>query len=203
MQNMEMQIKQIAGEVNVLKAQRDNKLPSQGKGPEVKPILAISLRSGKEVKSPEEEEEIIVKKKSEEKDKGKQRVDESVIVSVDKEKATVKEKEKEERSYVPKAPFPSRLAMNKQAEAERDMLEIFKKVEVNIPIVYAIERCPKVAKFLKNLCTNKRKLRGNEVVNLYSVLSLDARLPRKEKDPGIFAIPCTIGHQQSQDARST
>jgi len=28
-QNMEMQIKQIAGEVNVLKAQRDNKLRSQ------------------------------------------------------------------------------------------------------------------------------------------------------------------------------
>jgi len=38
MQNMEMQIKQITGEVNVLKDQRDNKLPSQGKGPDVKPV---------------------------------------------------------------------------------------------------------------------------------------------------------------------
>ena len=91
--------------MNVLKAQRDNKLPSQGKGPDVKPVLAINLRSGKEVKSPGEEGEIIVKKKSEEKDKGKQRVDESVVVSINKEK--VKVKEKEERSYMPKAPFPS------------------------------------------------------------------------------------------------
>ena len=29
MQNMDMQIKQIAGEVNMMKGQRDNKLPSQ------------------------------------------------------------------------------------------------------------------------------------------------------------------------------
>jgi len=75
MQNLEMQVKQIASEVNVLKGQSDNKLPSQGVGPNVKTINAIHLRSGKEIEFPEKEEEIIVRKcvEQEARDKGKEK----------------------------------------------------------------------------------------------------------------------------------
>ncbi|KAL0431089.1 UNVERIFIED_CONTAM: hypothetical protein Sradi_0734900 [Sesamum radiatum] len=38
----------------------------------------------------------------------------------------------------------------------------FKKVEINIPLLDAIKQIPKYAKFLKELCTNKRKLKDKE-----------------------------------------
>ena len=49
---------------------------------------------------------------------------------------------------------------------EIDVLETFKKVQVNILLLDAIKQFPKYAKFLKELCTNKRKLKGNEVVTI-------------------------------------
>ena len=46
------------------------------------------------------------------------------------------------------------------------MIETFGKVEVNIPLLDAIKQVPRYAKFLKELCTNKRKLKGNEVMQV-------------------------------------
>ena len=47
-------------------------------------------------------------------------------------------------------------------EAEKEILETFKKVEVNIPLLDAIKQIRRYAEFLKELCTHKRKLKGNE-----------------------------------------
>ena len=51
------------------------------------------------------------------------------------------------------------------------------------------------AKFLIELCTNKRKLSDNEKIsvreNFFSVLQ--RKCPPKCKDPVTFTIPCTIG----------
>ena len=55
---------------------------------------------------------------------------------------------------------------------------------------------PRYAKFLKELCSNKRKFSGNEKVsvgeNVYAVLQ--RKLPSKCKDPCTFTIPYTIGN---------
>ena len=61
-------------------------------------------------------------------------------------------------------PFPCRLAKTKKAEKEKEILDVFRKVEINIPLLEAIKQVPKYAKFLKNLCTHKRKLKGDERV---------------------------------------
>ena len=45
-------------------------------------------------------------------------------------------------------------------------METFRKVEVNIPLLDAIKQIPKYAKFLKELCTHKRKLKGNERISM-------------------------------------
>ena len=76
------------------------------------------------------------------------------------------------------------------------MLETFRKVEVNIPLLDAIKQVPRYAKFLKELCSNKRKLSGNEKVSVGENVSavLQRKLPPKCKDPGTFTIPCTIGN---------
>ena len=63
-------------------------------------------------------------------------------------------------------PFPSRSIPAKKVQLDFDLLETFRRVEVNIPFLDAIEQILKYAKFLKDLCTHKRKLKGNEQVKL-------------------------------------
>jgi len=90
-------------------------------------------------------------------------------------------------------------------DLDSDLLDTFKRVEVNIPFLDAIKQIPKYAKFLKDLCTHKRKLKGNEQVKLGRNVSTliqsksvvvipQSTLPHKCKDPGTFTIPCTIGN---------
>ncbi|KAL0332926.1 UNVERIFIED_CONTAM: hypothetical protein Scaly_2194100 [Sesamum calycinum] len=79
-------------------------------------------------------------------------------------------------------------------EEEREIFETLRKVEVNIPLLDVIKKVPRYAKFLKELCTNKSKLRGNERVSMGENVSaiLQRKLPPKCKDPGMFSIPCKI-----------
>ena len=95
-----------------------------------------------------------------------------------------------------KPPFPERFYKSKKEEKEKEILETFRKVEVNIPLLDAIKQVPRYAKFLKELCTNKGKLKGNERVSVGENVSaiLQKKLPPKCKDPGMFNIPCTIGN---------
>jgi hypothetical protein len=50
------------------------------------------------------------------------------------------------------------LAKNRKEEVEKDLLEIFKNVEINLLLLEAIRRVPRYAKFLKELCKNKKRL---------------------------------------------
>ncbi|XP_052479657.1 uncharacterized protein LOC105800937 [Gossypium raimondii] len=54
-----------------------------------------------------------------------------------------------------------RLVKDKKEKEEKEILETFRKVEVNIPLLDAIKQIPRYAKFLKELCTSKRRLLGN------------------------------------------
>ncbi|KAL0444512.1 UNVERIFIED_CONTAM: hypothetical protein Slati_2173900 [Sesamum latifolium] len=98
--------------------------------------------------------------------------------------------------FVPKPPFPERFAKAKKEEEEKESLETLCKAEENIPLLDAIKQVPRYAKFLKELCTNQTKLRGNERVSIGENVStiLQSKLPPKCKDPGTFSIPCKIGN---------
>ncbi|CAN6679377.1 unnamed protein product [Malus baccata var. baccata] len=61
-------------------------------------------------------------------------------------------------------PFPSRLRQSKKEENEKDILETFRKVQVNIPLLDAIKQVPRYAKFLKELCTTRRRISNKKVV---------------------------------------
>jgi len=69
-------------------------------------------------------------------------------------------------------------------------------VNINIPFLEAIKQIPKYAKFLKDLYTNKRKLKGNEMVtmnkNVLAVLKRNP--PPKYRDMGSFSIPIYVGN---------
>ena len=63
-------------------------------------------------------------------------------------------------------PFPSKSIPAKKVELGFYLFETFKKVKVNIPLLDVIKQIPKYGKFLKDLCTYKRKLKGNEQVKM-------------------------------------
>ena len=79
---------------------------------------------------------------------------------------------------------------------EKEVFETFTKVQVNIHLIDAIKQVPRYAKFLKELCTTKRNLKGNEVmfVEENCLAILKKKLTPKVKDLGSSTIPCTIGN---------
>ncbi|RDY05966.1 hypothetical protein CR513_10130, partial [Mucuna pruriens] len=61
-------------------------------------------------------------------------------------------------------PFPTRTLSTRKLESDEELLKMFWKVEINIPLLNAIKQIPKYAKFLKELCVHKRKkMKGVDV----------------------------------------
>ncbi|EPS63799.1 hypothetical protein M569_10985 [Genlisea aurea] len=91
------------------------------------------------------------------------------------------------RVYKEPPPFPVRFRLEKKQQEEKELLKLFGKIEINIPLIEAIKTVPRYAKFLKDLCTTKRKLRGTECVNLneqVSAMFSKKALPERCTDPG-------------------
>ncbi|CAN6725339.1 unnamed protein product [Malus baccata var. baccata] len=99
-------------------------------------------------------------------------------------------------------PFPSRFMQTKKEEAEKDIFETFRKVQVNIPLLDAIKQIPRYAKFLKELCTTRKRISTKEVVKVGENVSaiLQRKLPPKCKDLGSSTIPCVIGNTRFESA---
>ncbi|XP_073120527.1 uncharacterized protein [Henckelia pumila] len=74
------------------------------------------------------------------------------------------------------------------------LLEVFKKLHINIPFADALMQMPSYAKFLKDILSNKRKLEDHALVSLTENCSalVQNKIPPKQKDPGSFSIPCMI-----------
>jgi hypothetical protein len=106
-----------------------------------------------------------------------------------------------EREYLP-PPFPQRLVKPKKEKKLLNIFETLRKVEINIPLLDAIQQIPAYAKFLKDCCTHKRKFQEHETVALTEEVSavLLRKLPPKLKDPGSFTIPCRIGDHNFEQA---
>ncbi|XP_057734435.1 uncharacterized protein LOC130949834 [Arachis stenosperma] len=112
-----------------------------------------------------------------------------------KEEETGDSSTDKEEAQTPKAPYPQRLMKNAKDSKFSKFLEIFKKLQINIPFAEALEQMPLYAKFLKELMTKKRSWRNNETVILTEECSaiIQHKLPQKLKDPESFQIPCIIG----------
>jgi hypothetical protein len=95
-------------------------------------------------------------------------------------------------------PFPVSSSRSKKEDKEKEILEVFKKVELNIPLLDAIKQIAKYAKFLKELCTTERafKLKGHEMVSMSEVISdiVQKNMPLKQNNSGAFTILCVIGN---------
>lgn len=64
-------------------------------------------------------------------------------------------------------PFLRMFGKSKKQAHKQGILEMFWKVQVNSSILNAIKQVPRYVMFLKELYTNKHKLKGNEVPKRY------------------------------------
>ena len=98
-------------------------------------------------------------------------------------------------------PFPQRLQKAKREEQFSKFLDIFKKIEINIPFTEVINQMPNYAKFLKEILNKKRKIAEEGIVNLTATCNavIQQKLPAK-MDPGSFTIPCSIGKYEFKKA---
>jgi hypothetical protein len=138
----------------------------------------ITLRSGKVIEKPilepcEKDDELIFE--------GKERVE--------------SEHCKEKTDSLPPLPFPHAVTKQRKVNHNSEIFENFKQVRINIPLLDAIKHVPSYAKFLKDLCTVKRKLNVKNKAFLAEQVSviLQNNNTLKYKDPGCPTISSFIG----------
>ncbi|OMO53872.1 Retrotransposon gag protein [Corchorus capsularis] len=202
MEIIKKQLGQLASDVSELKAQGQNKIPSQSRVPPKENVNAITLRSGKELEEPyptkstmdegrsKKEEELHVLAKE-----IKIEDDEPIILEFFKDNGEAKETSVvKPKLDSKKEHFPSKSRKSMKEDEDQDILDIFRKVEVNIRLLDAIQQVPRYARLLKQLCTNKKRLQGKLNVGATVSAILQRHLPPKCKDPGMFSITCSIGN---------
>ncbi|XP_070679141.1 uncharacterized protein [Malus domestica] len=100
-------------------------------------------------------------------------------------------------------PFPRRFIQSKKDENEKDILETFQKVQVNIPLLEAIKQVPKYAKFLKELCTTKRRMSNKKVVKVNHLIFLaDFYVLDMEDSAHSTSLPILLGRPFLKTART-
>ncbi|KAL2226514.1 UNVERIFIED_CONTAM: hypothetical protein Sindi_2010100 [Sesamum indicum] len=137
-QNLESQISQLASSVGKLESQ--GKLPSQSVINSRQNASAIVLRSGKELQENVNEDDT---KRGHGVKRNRTRRGPS-------------------EAFGNQTTLPRKFTKAKKEEEEKEIFETFRKVEVNIPLLDAIKQIPRYAKFFKELCTSKGKLKENE-----------------------------------------
>ena len=106
--------------------------------------------------------------------------------------------EEDKSTHIPPAPYPHRLRAPKKVNNHSEIYELFKQVKLNIPLLDAIKQIPSYAKFLKDLCTVKRKLGVNKEAFMteQSTSLIRNNLPPKYKDPVSPTISIVVGNSK-------
>ena len=138
-----------------------------------------SIRSGKALPDPykdnpfhqgsneEKEMPIIVKQESDSEDEEEQVTDEP-----------------NPEKYKPPVPYLQALNRPKAKNNETDdnLLDVFRKVTITIPLIDAIKHIPSDAKFLKGICTPYRNPKRIQLSEMVSSIMMNS-LPIKKRDP--------------------
>ncbi|XP_038889260.1 uncharacterized protein LOC120079161 [Benincasa hispida] len=99
-------------------------------------------------------------------------------------------------------PFLSRLRKKDDSKQFQRFLDVLRQLQINIPLIEALEQMPSYVKFLKDILANKRKIGKNEMVALtYECSALfQNNIPTKMKDPGSFTLACSIGGKEVENS---
>ena len=162
-----------------------------------------TLRSGKvirkniTVESEKEQEPIDEEVVDDEIEEEKSGEEISPIIEIAKQRIE-RNKDIDTSKYNPPVPYPQRLVKPNEASKNQDLLELFKSVNINLPLLDAVKQVPSYAKFLKDLCTQKPKQTMKKKAYLACQVSsiIKSDMPMKLKDPGTPTISCVIGNQK-------
>ena len=150
LKNLETQVGQLA-----------LSMPNQSKGTfpsdtqkNPKDCMAVQLRSGKAVgnNNKKERKEETDAEQEETGKEGEKSMPEKTTkakkkIKTEQSKGSSEQKQKEKvTAYTPTVPFPQRLQKAKREEQFSRFLDIFKKIEINIPFTEVINQMPKCAK---------------------------------------------------------
>ena len=69
--------------------------------------------------------------------------------------------------YTSPLPFPHKFGKTKLDEQFAKFLNMFKKLEINIPFDNALAQMPNYVKFMKVIMSNKKKLEAYGTMNLF------------------------------------
>ncbi|RDX73158.1 hypothetical protein CR513_47268, partial [Mucuna pruriens] len=142
-QDLKMQIGQLANTVSQLQSAGSSNLPSQTIPNPRGNASVVTLRSGKELPQPTLQQ---------------------LPRSAEADSEPNADLQSRPETTVP-LPFPSRTTSARKPESDEELLKMFRKVEINIPLLDAIKQVPKYAKFLKELCVHKRrKIKGSREI---------------------------------------
>ncbi|XP_016206556.1 uncharacterized protein LOC107646927 [Arachis ipaensis] len=100
------------------------------------------------------------------------------------------------KAFTPPLPYPQRFIKETKDQHFPKFLEVFKKLEINIPQAESLEKMPLYEKFLKGLINKKRSWHEKETIMLTQECNaiIQRGLPPNLKDPRSFFLPCTIGN---------
>lgn len=99
-------------------------------------------------------------------------------------KQVVKEKVIEPKSVI-KLPFPAQNKKKGQHQKNFEkFLELFKKLEINIPLLEALEQRPTYTKFMKDIISKRRTIDTNPIIltETCSAILKGLKIPMKKKD---------------------
>ena len=170
LKNLETQVGQLA---LTLQNQNKNAFPSDThKNP--KDYMAVQLRSGKEMSNIRAEEKEKTGQKEDKAtggDNGRSKIEkttetEKQMQTEQLEKVSEQKQKEKVEAYTPTVPFPQRIQKEKQEEQFSKFLELFKKIEINIPFAEALTQMPNYVKFLKDILNMKKKNAEEGIVNL-------------------------------------
>lgn len=207
--NLEMQVGQLAKQ---LSEQQGGTFSANTQTNPKEHCKAITTRSGivigKGIGDNLDEGVVVVEKEKEkeevEKEEEEENKDEGVCVEKEKQRKNEKKKEnllvKGEKNTtksppVQNLPYPHAPTRKDKERQFARFMEIFKRLQINIPFSEALEQMPTYAKFMKELLTKKRKFIEEETIELDASCSaiIQKFIPQKSKDPGSFTLPVTIG----------
>ena len=165
---------------------------------EPKDCMAVNLRSGREL-----DERRVERKNTEEEKQAEigEEHEHNGSEATEKEKSSELHPKQQRRTegvkvYNPSVPFPQRLQKEKLEEQFSKFLNMFKKIEINIPFSEALTQMPHYAKFIKDLLSKKRKFVEEGIVSLNATYNavIQKSIPEKRQNLGSFTIPCMIGN---------
>ncbi|XP_025661355.1 uncharacterized protein [Arachis hypogaea] len=187
---------------NTPQASTSSGLPSQPQPNSKGSINSITLRSGTKL------DEIGLKPTSISKETHNEKIEEEIELNGREKEDVAREEEDPLKVKEPKRKNPLEepipipfLSVAKKAKKHEDfdlnVVEIFKNVEVIVPLFQAIQQVPKYAKFLKDVCTHKEKIGelGKSPVND----SISSLILKKYSDPSPYLVTCVIGGMKFMD----